>query len=159
MAAGIGSAACAWHFPTACARPRAKSLDILLMTIGLFGSVSWFWRRAISALSGCAMRRRPWRKAGREHRRCSSTSGPVVPACKEMERRTFADPAVKARACPLRALRIDCTEGSPQSDALQKKYDSETLPSVLLFDSQGQRSPSCEFTPPDKLLPILSQIR
>ena len=57
-------------------------------------------------------------------------------------------------------LRIDCTEETEANKALMKKYDSDTLPSVLVFDSAMKKVLTIsEFTPPDKLLPVLQQTR
>ena len=47
-----------------------------------------------------------------------------------------------------------------ESDALQAKYDSATLPAVLIFDGGGQQVRKLrEFTPPDLLLPVLQNTR
>lgn len=161
MAAGIAFGGLRLAFSDGVRSAARKGLGVLLMTIGLFGSVSWFLAPRDIGTVWLRDEAQAVAQAGREHRPLLVDFGAewCLP-CKEMERRTFADPAVQRELARFVLVRIDCTEGSPQSDALQKKYDSETLPSVLLFDSRGQRvAKLSEFTPPEKLLPILSQIK
>ena len=53
-------------------------------------------------------------------------------------------------------LRIDCSHETEQNQALQVKYQSQTLPSVLVFDRSGNRTGWFrEYTPPEALLPVL----
>lgn len=161
MAAGIAFGGLRLAFSDGARSAARKSLGILLLTIGLFGSVSWFLAPREVGTVWLRDEAQAVAQASREHRPLLVDFGAewCLP-CKEMERRTFADPAIQRELSRFVLLRIDCTEGTQESEALQKKYDSETLPSVLLFDGSGKKvAKLSEFTPPDKLLPILTQIQ
>ncbi len=161
MAAGIAFGGLRLGFSDGVSSAARKSLGILLLTIGLFGSVSWFLAPRAVGLTWLRDETQAVAQAQREHRPLLVDFGAewCLP-CKEMERRTFADPAIQRELSRFVLVRIDCTEGTEASEALQKKYDSETLPSVILFNARGQKAAKLsEFTPPDKLLPILQQIQ
>ncbi len=161
MAAGIAFGGLRLAFSDGTRSAARKGLGLLLMTIGLFGSVSWFLAPREVGMVWLRDEAQAVAQASREHRPLLVDFGAewCLP-CKEMERRTFADPEVGRELSRFVLLRIDCTEGTKESEALQKKYDSETLPSVLLFNGSGQKvAKLSEFTPPDKLLPILKQIQ
>ena len=161
MAAGIAFGGLRLAFSDGARSAARKSLGILLLTIGLFGSVSWFLAPRDIGTVWLHDEAQAVAQAGREHRPLLVDFGAewCLP-CKEMERRTFADPTVQRELARFVLVRIDCTEGSEASEALQKKYDSETLPSVILFNRRGEKVIKLsEFTPPEKLLPILQQIQ
>ena len=161
MAAGIVFGGLRLSFSDGARSATRKSLGILLMTLGLFGSVSWFLAPRDTGGGWLADETQALAQAKRDGKPLLVDFGAswCLP-CKEMERQTFANPDVKAELSRFVLLRIDCSEGSPERDRLQKKYDSETLPSVLLFNARGERvAKLAEFTPPDKLLPILKQIQ
>jgi thiol:disulfide interchange protein DsbD len=161
MAAGIAFGGLRLAFSAGVTSAARKSLGILLLTIGLFGSVSWFLAPRAVGITWLRDESQAVAQATRERKPLLIDFGAewCLP-CKEMERRTFADPAVQRELARFVLVRIDCTEGSEGSEALQKKYDSETLPSVILFNRSGEKVLKIsEFTPPDKLLPILQQIQ
>ncbi len=59
-------------------------------------------------------------------------------ACKQLERETFADATFKAKASRFVAVKVDATnEDDPAVAALSKKYGVTGLPTVVVFDSQG----------------------
>ncbi len=161
MAAGIAFGGLRLAFSGGVSSAARKSLGILLLTIGLFGSVSWFLAPREVGITWLRDESQALAQAQRERRPLLvDFSAEWCLPCKEMERRTFADPAVQRELARFVLVRIDCTEGTEQSDALQKKYESETLPSVILFNRRGEKTAKLsEFTPPDKLLPILQQIQ
>ena len=161
MAAGIAFGGLRLGFSGGVSSAARKSLGILLLTIGLFGSVSWFLAPREVGITWLRDESQAVALAQREKRPLLVDFGAdwCLP-CKEMERRTFADPAVQRELARFVLVRIDCTEGTEASEALQKKYDSETLPSVILFNRSGEKAAKLsEFTPPEKLLPILQQIQ
>lgn len=77
-------------------------------------------------------------------------------ACKKMDVTTFADPSVVA---VLKAnwilLKLDLTEGSDANDALQEKYELQSLPTLTMVPPSGDLSlkePILGYTPAATLL-------
>lgn len=143
-----------------------KSLGVLLLIIGLFGGIGWLLApkptaAGAHALSWMTDEAQALARAKAEHKPLLVDFGAEwCPPCKEMELKTFVEPKVAAELQRFVLLRIDCTKPTPENEALQTKYDSETLPSVVVFDSSGQRVLRLrEFTPPDMLLPVLQKTR
>jgi thiol:disulfide interchange protein DsbD len=58
-------------------------------------------------------------------------------SCKEMERNTFADPAVQARLKSAVLLQADVTANSQEDKDLLKKFGLYGPPGILFFDAQG----------------------
>jgi thiol:disulfide interchange protein DsbD len=58
--------------------------------------------------------------------------------CREMERTTFADPAVVSAASRFIALRADLTHQDESSEALRSKYKIDGVPTALFIDSHGK---------------------
>ncbi len=82
-------------------------------------------------------------------------------ACQELEHKTFADPAVEKVLAGYVKVRIDCTEETPENAALQKKYNSPSLPTVSFINAQGTYLPDLslyEFETPEEFLVRLSQV-
>jgi thiol:disulfide interchange protein DsbD len=143
-----------------------KSLGVALLIIGLFGGIAWLLSpkptaAGAHALSWMTDEAQALARAKAEHKPLLVDFGAEwCPPCKEMELKTFVEPKVAAELSRFVLLRIDCTKPTPENEALQTKYDSETLPSVVVFDSSGQRVLRLrEFTPPDMLLPVLQKTR
>lgn len=60
-------------------------------------------------------------------------------ACKQLEKETFSNADFKAKAGRFIAVKVDATnEEDPKVAALSKKYKVTGLPTVVVFDSQGQ---------------------
>lgn len=59
-------------------------------------------------------------------------------SCKEMERFTFTDPAVKAKLAGALLLKADVTANSPEDRALLKRFKLFGPPGIIFFDAQGQ---------------------
>jgi thioredoxin:protein disulfide reductase len=59
-------------------------------------------------------------------------------SCKEMERFTFSDAAVKAKLKPVLLLQADVTANSEADKALLQRYGLFGPPGVLFFDTQGK---------------------
>ena len=152
--------------PTKVAR---KLLGIVLLTFGLFGIVATSLAVPTPVAGGTQGPQLTWLsdepqallRAQTEHKPLLIDFGAdwCLP-CKQMELKTFSDPAVRTELGRFVLQRIDCTEETEANKALMKKYDSDTLPSVLVFDSAMKKVLTIsEFTPPDKLLPVLQQTR
>ena len=59
-------------------------------------------------------------------------------ACKEMERSTFTDPAVRARLAGVLLLKADVTVNSPDDRELLRRFKLFGPPGTLFFDAKGQ---------------------
>ena len=59
-------------------------------------------------------------------------------SCKEMEARTFSDPAIHARLDKALLLRADVTANSDDDRALLKRFHLFGPPGIILFDAQGR---------------------
>ena len=57
--------------------------------------------------------------------------------CREMERTTFADPAVMQQAGNFVWLKANLTATNPDNSALMKQFDVEGVPSTIFIDSSG----------------------
>jgi len=59
-------------------------------------------------------------------------------SCKEMERFTFTEPAVRARLGEMLLLQVDVTANSADDKALMRRYGLFGPPAILLFDTAGR---------------------
>jgi thiol:disulfide interchange protein DsbD len=59
-------------------------------------------------------------------------------SCKEMERFTFSDPAVRARMDRMLLLKADVTANSADDAALLKRFGLFGPPGTIFFDPQGR---------------------
>jgi len=59
-------------------------------------------------------------------------------SCKEMERFTFSDPAIRARLSKALLLKADVTANSPDDVALLKRFQLFGPPGTIFFDARGQ---------------------
>jgi thiol:disulfide interchange protein DsbD len=59
-------------------------------------------------------------------------------SCKEMEKLTFVDPAVKARLKDTVLLQVDVTANDAQDRAMLKRFGLFGPPGIILFDRQGR---------------------
>ncbi|MBX3228532.1 MAG: thioredoxin family protein [Labilithrix sp.] len=78
-------------------------------------------------------------------------------ACKELERETFPDQAVRAEARRYIALRVDATDDEDDEIIrLRKKYDVKGLPTVIFLDKSGKEvTRFTDFVKPDKFAEAL----
>ncbi len=82
-------------------------------------------------------------------------------ACKQLDRKTFSDPKVRAQLEGFVRVKIDCTKETPENAALQKKYGSPSLPTVAFVTKDGEiRSELTlyEFEAADKFLERLGKV-
>ncbi|MGI8906197.1 MAG: protein-disulfide reductase DsbD family protein [Candidatus Sumerlaeaceae bacterium] len=83
-------------------------------------------------------------------------------ACKELERDTFPISPVAEELQKFVKVRIDCTEASDATDALQKKYGSTSLPTVAFIGKDGKWKKDLTlftFEKPDKFLERLKKVQ
>lgn len=84
-------------------------------------------------------------------------------ACQELAKHTFADPRVmeKAVAANFVAVKVDATnEDDPQVDAVKDKYKVKGLPTVVIYDSNGQeRKRFNEFVGPEPFLAAIEGVQ
>lgn len=59
-------------------------------------------------------------------------------SCKEMEKLTFTDPAVKAKLDQMLLLQVDVTANNADDKALLKRFGLFGPPGILFFDAQGR---------------------
>ncbi|MBK9624640.1 MAG: protein-disulfide reductase DsbD [Rhodocyclaceae bacterium] len=79
-------------------------------------------------------------------------------SCKEMERFTFADPAVAAAMGKMRLLQADVTDNTEADAALLKRFELFGPPGIIFFDANGREIPELRvvgFVAADKFLPTL----
>jgi thiol:disulfide interchange protein DsbD len=62
-------------------------------------------------------------------------------SCKEMEKLTFIDPAVKARLADSVLLQVDVTANDADDKAMLKRFNLFGPPGIILFDTHGQEIP------------------
>jgi thiol:disulfide interchange protein DsbD len=58
-------------------------------------------------------------------------------ACKEMERFTFSDPAVRAQLASVDWLQVDVTDNTLADQALLKRFRLFGPPGIVFFDASG----------------------
>ncbi|MFA9217161.1 MAG: thioredoxin fold domain-containing protein, partial [Sphingomonadaceae bacterium] len=59
-------------------------------------------------------------------------------SCKEMEKLTFVDPAVRARLANTILLQVDVTRNDEDDKAMLKRFKLFGPPGIILFDGKGQ---------------------
>lgn len=62
-------------------------------------------------------------------------------SCKEMEKLTFIDPAVKAKLANTVLLQVDVTANDDDDKAMLKRFKLFGPPGIILFDAQGREIP------------------
>jgi len=83
-------------------------------------------------------------------------------SCKEMERFTFADPAVQAKLAGFKLLKADVTANSAEDKALLAKFGLFGPPGILFFDQTGREVKAVRvvgFQEAAVFLKVLGQIR
>jgi thiol:disulfide interchange protein DsbD len=84
-------------------------------------------------------------------------------ACQELSKETFADPRVMERAVSANfvAVKVDASNiDDPQVDAVKDKYKVVGLPTVVIYDSNGQeRRRFNEFVGPEPFLAAIQSVQ
>ena len=158
VAVGVVIGGLTLSFSDGMTRPVGRGSSVALRVVGLYGCVSWtlaprgdlkWMTDEVQALA----------KAKSEGKPLLIDFGAdwCLP-CKQMELKTFPNEAVRRELSRFVLLRVDCSEETEQNTALQNKYQSQTLPSVLVFDRSGNRTAWFhEYTPPEALLSALQK--
>jgi thiol:disulfide interchange protein DsbD len=81
-------------------------------------------------------------------------------ACKELDKVTFAAPAVGAEMGRFLAVKVDAThDDDPAVEATLQRFKVVGLPTVLVFDSQGKEAVRItDFVPPDRFLESIKRV-
>jgi thiol:disulfide interchange protein DsbD len=80
-------------------------------------------------------------------------------ACKELDHKTYADPAVAAKLANYVNVKLDFTRSSEITEALTEKYQIPGLPVVIFLDAEGTvLKRFTGFVEPDKMLSVLNEI-
>jgi thiol:disulfide interchange protein DsbD len=82
-------------------------------------------------------------------------------SCKEMERFTFADPAVRAKLAGFTLLQADVTANSDDDKALLQRFGLFGPPGILFFDAQGKEVKAVKvvgFQEPGEFLKSLARL-
>lgn len=137
-----------------------KGLGVLLITVGLYGALAFILTPKAGAvwLTDEAQAVEQARREGKPM--LIDFGAEWCPPCKKFEIETFTDKRVIEELSRFVLLKIDCTSSDEKSERLMAKYESQVLPSVLIYDGRGQQVKKlAEWVAPDKLLPILQQTR
>jgi thiol:disulfide interchange protein DsbD len=82
-------------------------------------------------------------------------------SCKEMEKFTFADPAVAAKMKEFTLLQADVTANDDDDKALLKRFGLFGPPGIIFWNAAGSELVDLRvigFQPADKFLPILERV-
>lgn len=153
---------------------NSKALSLapaIVLAIGIF-STSQLYLSGSTSPSVEGESRLQWNKDEPSAYAAAKSSGkPVLvdawaewcDACKKMDVTTFEDPAVIEE---LRSnwvlLKLDLTEGSDENDALQDKYELQSLPTLTMVPPTGDlksKDPVMGYTPAATLLGRLREFR
>ena len=80
-------------------------------------------------------------------------------ACKELDHKTYADPAVAAKLANYVNIKLDFTRSSETTEALTEKYEIPGLPVVIFMDAEGRvLKRFTGFVGPEEMLRILNDL-
>lgn len=81
-------------------------------------------------------------------------------SCKEMEKISFVDPAVKLKLDQMLLLQVDVTANNEDDKALLKRFGLFGPPGIIFFDANGKEVPGARvigYQPPQKFLQSLAR--
>ncbi len=150
-----------------------KGVGIALATLGGF----WMWasidlppvHEAMAATDGGPVAPLVWEHSEQvATTKAKTESKPMLidftadwcAACKELARETFSDPRVMAEASRFVACKVDATDDEDeQINAVKEKYRVVGLPTVVLYDSQGnEKKRFNQFVDADKFLAAIKEV-
>ncbi len=82
-------------------------------------------------------------------------------ACRELEHKTYTDPAVIGESGRFVTILVDCTRSTDKIRSLLDQYDVKGLPTIVLLDSSGKRREDLTvtgFVEPKRFLEILRAV-
>ena len=80
-------------------------------------------------------------------------------ACKELDHKTYADPAIAAKLADYVNVKLDFTRSSETTEVLTEKYQIPGLPVVIFMDAEGRVLKRLTgFVGPEEMLSILNDI-
>jgi len=82
-------------------------------------------------------------------------------SCKEMEKFTFSDPAVRARLDGMLLLQADVTANTEEHKALLKRFSLFGPPGIIFFDAEGREIKGLRvigYQGPERFLKTLSLV-
>jgi thioredoxin:protein disulfide reductase len=165
--AGIAAGAVHLSFHDATARKIRKAIGVALLVAGTFGIVSWLLAPRAAAADGKKLVWIKGEKAGVAAAKASHTPAVIdffaewcIP-CREMDSKTFADKDVARELGRFTLVKMDCSkDDDPVVKETTERYHAETLPTVVLIDSDGKIVQRIDhFAPPSELLPLLQKVR
>lgn len=133
----------------------AKGLGIVLVSVGNLAAILGFMKPAETVT---------WEREDIEGAlaRAASDKRPLLVdftaawcgACKELDKKTFSEPRVGEELGRFVAVKVDATNNDdPKVEAMLARFKVVGLPTVVLFDSQGNEAARFnDFVPPDEFL-------
>lgn len=157
----VGAVHLDFHEPRVATRVR-KGLGIVMTTAGAFGVLAWAltpagsleWREDFQAAVAQA------RAEGRPY--IVDFGASWCQACGELERETFADPAVMAEGARFVAVHVDLSPGQDTEDKreLLRSYAQRGLPLVVMHGSDGREVHRVtQFIEPAEMLSLMQEVR
>jgi thiol:disulfide interchange protein DsbD len=142
----------------------AKLASIVPAVAGVFLLMTWHQSRvAAEELRWESNEAQAVARASAEHRPMLVDFGAAwCGACKELQEKTFPDPAVRREAARFVALQVDGTDDDDQEvTRVRRKYRAtEGLPVVILLGSDGHEAARfTEFVPADRLAGALALVQ
>ena len=161
VAAGILLGAIHKSFHAGQGEKLRKAVAVVITVVGAAGTMNWMLTPD---------RTLPWRHdeaaAFAEAKRDGKGvlvdfSATYCKPCGKLETDTFAaDGVYEAILAEYVPLKFDVSKGSDLDDQRQEKYDAETLPAVILLDSDGRElGRAREFVEPDDFLELIESAR
>jgi thiol:disulfide interchange protein DsbD len=121
-----------------------KAAGVLALVVGGFGGIGW----TLAAPTPTATAPLVWTEG--EAAGVAAAHAAHKPAlldfyatwclpCKELELKTFHDPEVATALGRFQLIKVDCSsDEDPKVVEVQKRYQADTLPTVVLLDSDGK---------------------
>jgi thiol:disulfide interchange protein DsbD len=144
-----------------------KGLGVALVVAGAFGTIAWVLAPREVAAAGKKLEWIKGEKAGVAAARAAHKPALIdffadwcIP-CREMDLKTFKDEKVAAELSRFVLVKMDCTKDEdPVVKETTDRYHADTLPTVVLLDSDGKVADKIDtFVTPAELLPRLQKIR
>jgi len=161
----LGAVHLSYHHSGPIVRVR-KSLGIVAVAVGGFGVIAFMLTPKLADASS----KLTWTKneaAALAHAKAEHK--PVLMdfyadwclPCKELELKTFSDPAVADALARTTLIKVDCTtDDDPAAVASKQRWGAETLPTVVFLDSDGKLVKKLDhIIGPAEMLEVLRTIR